>query len=103
MSTNNELNMVSQKVQSLMTTTNPSEQLNLPKQRYEPFFLKVMNDFKNHHKLPDNIPPPQGNMMPHKLLSYILDLMTHSMGELKRNEILSELSEYKMGLPFDLR
>ncbi len=75
----------------------------LPKQRFEPFFIKVMNDFSKHHNLPDNIPPPQGSMLPHKLLSYILDLMTHSMGENKRNEILLELKDYKEGLPFDLR
>src|SRR6185436_6287003 len=95
---------VSKKVQKLQDmTSTESDQLMLPKQRYEPFFMKVMSDFKNYHSLPDNIPPPQGNMMPHKLLSYILDLMAHSMGLEKREALLLELKEYKAGLPFDLR
>lgn len=75
----------------------------LPKQRYEPFFMKVMCDFRNHHNIPDNTPPPSGNMSPHKLLSYILDVMTKSMGQEKRNALLVELNDFKEGLPFDLR
>jgi hypothetical protein len=65
--------------------------------------MKVMNDFQKFHNIPDDVPPPQGNMMPHKLLSYIVDLMAYSMGEEKRNDLMRELNEYKEGLPFDLR
>lgn len=65
--------------------------------------MKVMSEFSKFHNLPDNIQPPQGNMMPHKLLSYILDLMAHSMGDDKRQALLFDLQEYKQGLPFDLR
>jgi hypothetical protein len=75
----------------------------LPKQRYEPFFMKVLSDFKKFHNIPDNIQPPQGNMMPHKLLSYILDVMASSMGQDTRKALIAELDEYKKGLPFDLR
>lgn len=78
-------------------------QLMLPKHRYEPFFMKVIDDFINHHGLHSNIAKPQGNMMPHKLLSFIADIMSHSMGPEKRSSILQELESYKMDLPFDLR
>ena len=93
----------SQKVQALITNASTTDQLMLPKQRYEPFFMKVLSDFKKFHNIPDNIPPPQGNMMIHKLLSYILDVMAFSMGQEKRNALLVELNDYKEGLPFDLR
>lgn len=65
--------------------------------------MKVITDFIKVHKLPENIDPPKGNMLPHKLFSYITDLMAHSMGTEKREEILKELKEYKESLPFDLR
>lgn len=95
---------MSQKVQSLMTNTGSTQsEMMLPKNRFEPFFLKVLNQFAQHHKIPENINPPQGSVMPHKLFSYILDLMAHSMGDETRKTILSELEEYKRGLPFDLR
>lgn len=77
--------------------------MNLPKKNYEPFFLKVMNDFINYHNLPKDIPPPQGHSLPHKLFSYIIDLMSHSMGKEKREELIKELEDYKLGLPFDIR
>jgi hypothetical protein len=65
--------------------------------------MKVMSDFITHHNLPKDIPTPNGNLLPHKLFSYILDLMAHSMGIEKRASLLKELEEYKLGLPFDLR
>jgi len=97
---NVDLTSISQKVSQLINIQ--SEPLILPKQWYEPFFMKVLNDFREHHNIPDTIPLPSGNMKPHKLLSYILDVMAHSMGEEKRNSILKELEEYKSGLPTDL-
>ena len=75
----------------------------LPKHRYEPFFLKIMSDFRSFHKIPDIIKPPQGSVLPHKLFSYILELMAYSMGREKRDEIAKELEDYKQGLPFDMR
>lgn len=62
-----------------------------------------MSDFRDHHKIPNHIPPPQGNVLPHKLFSYIVDMMAYSMGAQKRNELMKELEEYKQGLPFDMR
>jgi hypothetical protein len=84
-------------------TSSINAEIALPKHRFEPFFLKVMNDFRSFHKIPDVIKPPQGNGLPHKLFSYILELMSYSMGQEKRDEIFKELEEYKKGLPFDMR
>ena len=77
--------------------------MKLPKQRFEPFFMKVVKLFIDHHNLPKDIPTPSGSMLPHKLFTYIADVMAHSMGEEKRNSILYDLEEYKMDLPFDMR
>lgn len=62
-----------------------------------------MNDFRTFHNVPEVIKPPQGSVLPHKLLSYILELMSYSMGQKKRDEICKELEDYKQGLPFDMR
>ena len=98
------VNEVSKKVHELMSTPSSlSTPLILPKKMYEPFFMKVMCEFRNHHKIPDDTPPPSGIIAPHKLLSYILDVMTKSMGEEKRNDLLVELNHFKEDLPFDLR
>ena len=94
---------ISKKVQKLHENTSLETSIMLPKQKWEPFFMKVVSDFKKYHNLPDNIPPPQGNMSPHKLMSYIAELMSHSMGEEKRKSLMEELKIYKQDLPFDLR
>lgn len=77
--------------------------LDLPKKLYEPFFLKVMHDFIEYHKITKDLPFPTTGLIMHKSMSYILDIMVHSMGDQKREEILKELEEYKSSLPFDLR
>lgn len=56
-----------------------------------------------HHGIPQNLPMPTGVMLPHNLLSHIIDLMSRSMGEQKRKTLIEDLEEYKLGLPFDLR
>lgn len=98
----NELDSTSDKVSKFISEKPLPIELMLPKQRYEVFFLKAMNDFISHHKLP-KIEPPQGNVLPYKLFSYILEIMAHSMGEDRRLKLLSDLDEYKNELPFDLR
>lgn len=70
---------------------------------YEPFLLKIMSDFRNHHGLPDTIPPPQNGVMIHAVFSYIAELMAQSMGTEKHQALLKECEEYKQGLPFDVR
>lgn len=75
----------------------------LPKKRYEAFFLKVMHDFIEYHKIPQDLPLPTTGLIMNISMSYILDIMVHSMGDQKREEVLKELEEYKSSLPFDLR
>ena len=98
-----DVNLRSKKIESFVMPKVKYEPLMLPRQRFEPFFMKAIRDFKVHHNISEDIPPPQKSMTPDKLLSYILDLMSYSMGEEKRNALLVELNEYKQGLPFDLR
>ena len=98
----NEINSISDKVNNFVSDKPLPVELMLPKQRYEIFFLKAMNDFINHHKIP-KIESPQGSVLPYKLFSYILEIMAHSMGEDRRRKLLSDLDEYKNELPFDLR
>jgi hypothetical protein len=71
----------------------------LPEKRYQPFFLKVLHDFIAHHNLSQDLEKPQGNMKIHKALSCVLDIMSHSMGEEKRDNLLKELDQYIQGLP----
>ena len=98
----NELDLTSEKVTKFVSDKPIPVELMLPKQRYEVFFLKAMNDFMSYHKIP-KIEAPQGNVLPHKLFSYILEVMARSMDEDKRLKLLSDLDEYKNELPFDLR
>ena len=74
-------------------TTNMS--LNLPRHKYEPFFLKIIKDFIEFHKISEDIPFPEGNLSPHMIFSYISELMAYSMGYEKREELIKELEEYK--------
>lgn len=94
---------MSQKVEKFVITPVIQSEINLPKKNFEPFFLKVLNDFIHHHNLPKDIPVPNGCALPHKIFSYIVDILAHSMGEEKRNQLIKELEDYKLGLPFDLR
>lgn len=82
---------------------NISSEMMLPKKQFEPFFMKVIEDFINHHNLPKDIPKPIGNVMPHKIFSFIIDIMAHSMGKEKREALIKELNSYKNDLPFDIR
>ena len=75
----------------------------LPNEKYQPFFLKVLSDFMKFHNVPLHLPVPQGSMKLHVALSCILDIMVHSMGEENRNLILTELEEYRKGLPPSFR
>lgn len=60
-----------------------------------------MSDFVDHHNLND-MKLPKREISPHELFTFILDLMASSMGNQKREEIIKELEEYKLGLPSDL-
>lgn len=83
-----------------MQNSSPIESpLCLPNSNFQPFFLKAMNDFILHHKLPVSIRRPSGNMNLPTVFSCILDAMAHSMGKEKREMLLKELEEYKHSLP----
>lgn len=86
-----------------MTNANSTKQLMLPKKSYEPFLLKIMNDFRTHHNIEDTIPPPSAGVLIHVVFSYIASLMAQSMGQEKYDALVKECEEYKQGLPFDVR
>lgn len=73
--------------------------LYLPSKNYEPFFMKVMHDFIEYHKLPKDLPLPEMGIGMNLCMSRILDVMVHSMGEEKRKEILEDLDKYRIGIP----
>lgn len=75
----------------------------LPKSHYGPFCNKVLKDFIEKHKLDDTLPLPGEGDNAVSALSKIFDLIVHSLGERKRQEILKELDEYVMGIPAQLR
>lgn len=78
-------------------------ELRLPEKEYQPFFLKIVQDFIKHHNLPSDLPMPEGNIQIHLALSMILDVMVRSMGDEKRKEILKELEDYKLSVPVKYR
>jgi len=72
--------------------------LTLPK-KYGPMCLKILHEFITHHKLSKNLPLPESSSSTEEALSRIFDVMLHSMGEEKRNEVLDDVSNYSMSLP----
>lgn len=78
---------------------NEIRKLILPSTNYGPFCLKILDEFKLYHKLSQELPVPTYSLPLHESLSRIFDIMLHSMGEEKRNEILIELDEYAKSLP----
>jgi hypothetical protein len=98
-SSENDVMNVSRKVQSLPQIPSSTIVLKLPSKDYGPFCLKVLNDFIEHHNLPKDLPMPCAGLTTHEALSRIFDVILYSLGEEKRQEILSNLNEYKMGIP----
>lgn len=93
---------VSQKVSSLNNIPS-TRSLNLPSGDYGPFCMKILKEFIDYHELPKNLPVPEKGLSTHVALSRIFDIMLHSMGSEKREEILSNLGEYNMGIPAHFR
>lgn len=71
----------------------------LPKLHYGPFFLKILKEFIEFHKLPSNLYLPDNFTPSDVVLSRILDIMVHTFGNERREEILKELDEFNMTLP----
>lgn len=65
--------------------------------------MKILSEFIDFHKLPKDLPMPCPGLSTHVALSRIFDVILHSMGEEKRQEILSNLDEYNMGIPAHFR
>jgi hypothetical protein len=77
--------------------------LKLPFKEFGPFCLKILQEFIEHHKLPKDLQLPEKAEKLHIGMSKIFDVMLHSMGPEKRNEILIDLDKYKMSLPAHFR
>lgn len=76
--------------------------LRLPKANYGSFCLKILHDFMKLHNLVD-LPTPVSGSSNQESLSRIFDIILHSMGQEKREEILKNLDEYMMDLPAHFR
>ncbi len=80
-----------------------NRKLVLPKSHYGPFCNRILKEFIDKHKLDDTLPLPGEGDTNSGALSKIFDLIIHSLGEEKRQQILKECDEYVMGIPAQLR
>jgi len=95
------IDSVSNKIDGLIKKSS-KRQLNLPRHEYGPYCNKILSEAINHFKL-NNLPLPSAGDMTHVALSKIFDIILHTMGEEKREEILKDLDEYIMSIPAVLR
>jgi hypothetical protein len=79
-----------------MTTL--KKELKLPIHNYGPIALKILSDFKEFHKLPNDLKVPDIADTIESAISKILNIMISSMGESKKNEIIEEVEKYKDGM-----
>ena len=73
--------------------------LKLPEKGYGPLCLKILHDFIEHFKLDPSLERPVTGLQTHEALSRIFNIILHSMGDEKRQNVLRELSE--IGFPQD--
>lgn len=95
------IDSVSNKIDGLIKKSS-KKQLNLPKHEYGPYCNRILTEVIKHFKL-ENMTLPNAGDMTHVALSKIFDIILHSMGEDKREEILKDLDEYIMSIPAVLR
>lgn len=88
----------SDKLYNLKLKINEKKALTLPKSKYGPLCNKILQDFIEFHKLPKDLPVPCPGLTTHESLARIFDIMLHSMGKEKRDEILKECGIYIEGL-----
>ena len=100
--TNNPVEMSSHKVANLNSFASSKSGLKLPSHDYGPFCMRILKEFMAHNKMPDLPVPNVGDKTP-DALSKIFEIILHSMGNEKRDQILSSLDEYKMSVPASLR
>lgn len=87
----------SDKIQGLI---NPpcTKTLKLPIHSYGPFCMRILKEFMEFHNIPKDIDLPESHSSMVTVLSCIFDIMLHSMGDDKRNEVLKDLEDYKANL-----
>lgn len=89
----NKIECISEKVQKTTGTSSYQCEMILPIKNYQPFVMKVINDFIIYNNLPD-LEIPKHNITLHYVFCCIVDIMAHSMGTLKKKELIEELKEY---------
>ena len=95
---NNSVEDISKKVSKLNIISSLTQQLKLPSVGYGPFCMKILQEFISHNNLSNDLPLPNVGDKTHDALSKIFDIILHSMGEEKRNQILLRLDEYNMSV-----
>lgn len=79
------------------------KKLALPRLQYGPMCSKILKQFIEHHKLPEDLPIPTAGMKPEEALSRIFDVMLFTFGKEKRDAVLKDVEEYCNSLPPSLR
>jgi hypothetical protein len=88
---------ISDKITSMDKKIPSAKMFILPKDQYQPFCMKILHAFIEHHNLP-YLPLPEGSLLMHLCMSRIFDCMLYSMGMEKRDEFIKDLEEYKISL-----
>lgn len=101
--TKNPVEDASQKITNLNAFPKANSGLKLPSSCYGPFCMRILKEFIAHNKLPESLPVPNTGDKTHDALSKIFDIILHSMGKEKRDQILSSLDEYNMSVPAAFR
>lgn len=84
----------SDKLYNLKLKMNERRALKLPKAKYGPLCLRLMQEFIKHHNLPEDLPVPCPGLTNHESLARIFDILLHSLGKEKRDELLKECDIY---------
>ena len=88
----------SQKIVSLNPNTNLTKSvLNLPEKGYGPICLRILNEFIEVNNLDKSLELPVTGLKTHVALGRVFNIILHSMGDERRQNVLRELSE--MGFP----
>lgn len=88
----------SDKVYNLAQGNTSKKTLRLPELNYGPICMKILKEFINHHKLPNDLPIPEKGLFLEESLARIFNVMLYSMGEQKREELLKDSEEYLRSL-----
>ncbi len=73
------------------------KEMKLPDNNYGPFLCRILKEFITHNNLPQLSLPNRGDSTI-IALTKIFDIISYSMGDKKREEILTLLDEYKLSI-----